>query len=46
MIDYTIASLAETQIMDVFEHNKILKKPEADDKPEYEQEAPTKEEAQ
>ena len=36
MIDYVIASIAETQIMDVFEH--ILKKPEIDDKPEYEQE--------
>lgn len=39
MVDYVIASIAETQIMDVFEHNKILKKPEADDKPEYEQDA-------
>lgn len=37
MIDYSIASVAETQIMDVFEHNKILKKNETDDKPEYEQ---------
>ena len=37
MIDYVIVSVAETQIMDVFEHNKIVKKPEADDKPEYEQ---------
>ena len=37
MIDYVIASVAETQIMDVFEHNKLTKKPEADDKPEYEQ---------
>ena len=39
MIDYVIASVAETQIMDVFEHNKILNKPEAeaDAKPEYEQ---------
>lgn len=44
MIDYTIASVAETQIMDVFEHNKILKKTEQDDKPEYEQDAQTKEE--
>lgn len=44
MIDYVIASIAETQIMDVFEHNKVLKKPEADDKPEYEQEAPAGEE--
>lgn len=37
MIDYVIASIAETQIMDVFEHNQMLKKPEVDDKPEYEQ---------
>lgn len=35
MIDYVIASLAETQIMDVFEHQSA--KPQAkDDKPEYE----------
>lgn len=33
MIDYVIASVAETQLMDVFEY----KKKEADDKPEYEQ---------
>ena len=33
MIDYVIASLSETQIMDVFEHNKIMKH---DDKPEFE----------
>ena len=33
MIDYVIASLAETQVMDVFEHNKIMKR---DDKPEFE----------
>ena len=40
MIDYVIASVAETQIMDVFEHNKInAAKAETDDKPEYEQEA-------
>lgn len=39
MIDYVIASVAETQIMDVFEHNKAIKNPETDDKPEYEQEA-------
>ena len=38
MIDYVISSVAETQIMDVFEHNKIAAKPQADDKPEYEQE--------
>lgn len=40
MIDYVIASVAETQIMDVFEHNKTLgNKTEVDDRPEYEQEA-------
>lgn len=33
MIDYVIASVAETQLMDVFEY----KKKEANDKPEYEQ---------
>lgn len=37
MIDYVIASVAETQIMDVFEHDKILAKPEPNDRPEYEQ---------
>lgn len=36
MTDYVIASLTETSIMDVFEHNKALKKSEVDDKPEYE----------
>ena len=35
MIDYAIAQVAETQIMDVFEHNNSL--PEKDDKPEYEE---------
>ncbi len=33
MIDYTIASVAETQLMDVFEY----KKKEVNDKPEYQQ---------
>ena len=33
MIDYVIASVAETTIMDVFEFSKVDKK---DDKPEYE----------
>lgn len=46
MVDYVIASIAETQIMDVFEHNKILKKPEADDKPEYEEAETATKEAQ
>ncbi len=45
MIDYVIASIAETQIMDVFEHNQMLKKPEVDDKPEYEQNGQKAEEA-
>ena len=33
MIDYVIASVAETTLMDVFEYNKT----KVDDKPEYEQ---------
>ena len=39
MVDYVIAAVAETQIMDVFEHYKIAGqgKTEVDDKPEYEQ---------
>lgn len=37
MVDYVIAAIAETQIMDVFEHHAKGKKEEADDKPEYEQ---------
>ncbi len=45
MIDYVIASIAETQIKDVFEHNQMLKKPEVDDKPEYEQDGQKAEEA-
>lgn len=45
MIDYVIASIAETQIMDVFEHNQMLKKPEVDDRPEYEQDGQKAEEA-
>lgn len=45
MIDYVIASIAETQIMDVFEHNQMLKKPEVNDKPEYEQDGQKAEEA-
>lgn len=46
MIDYVIASIAETQIMDVFEHNKTLKKEEINDVPEYEQDGQNAEEAQ
>ncbi len=47
MIDYAIASVAETQIMDVFEHNAIKKQAAntANDKPEYEQ-ADTEKEAE
>lgn len=37
MIDYVIASVVETQIMDVFEHHATLKKDSVDDKPEYEE---------
>ena len=36
MIDYSIASITEAMIMDVFEHSKALKKKEKEDKPEYE----------
>ena len=38
MNDYAIASLAETMIMDVFEHNAQPKPQAHDDKPEYEAE--------
>jgi hypothetical protein len=34
MIDYVIASVAETQIMDVYEYGKDK---QTDEKPEYEQ---------
>ncbi len=44
MIDYVIASISETQIMDVFEHNKISAKEEVNDKPEYEEQQASKEE--
>lgn len=36
MIDYTISSIAETAIVDVFEH-KVAAGAKADDKPEYEE---------
>lgn len=36
MIDYSIASVNETMMMDVFEYGKTK---EVNDKPEYEQEA-------
>lgn len=35
-MDYMIANISETKIMDVYEHNAPLKKEEPDDKPEYE----------
>lgn len=35
-IDYMIANISETKIMDVYEHNATLKKEERDDRPEYE----------
>lgn len=37
MIDYVIAAVTETKIMDVFEH-QLKSKEEKNDKPEYEQE--------
>lgn len=40
-IDYVIANISETKIMDVYEHNAPLKKDEADDKPEYETQTTT-----
>ena len=36
MIDYVIANISETRIMDVFEH-RAATKPETNDKPEYEE---------
>ena len=35
-IDYIIVNIAETKIMDVFEHNAPVKKEEKNDKPEFE----------
>ena len=35
-IDYIIANISETKIMDVFEHNAPVKKEEKNDKPEFE----------
>lgn len=35
-IDYVIANISETKIMDVYEHNAPLKRSEPEDKPEYE----------
>jgi len=36
MIDYVIANISETKIMDVYEHNAHTDKAQPDDKPEYE----------
>ena len=36
MVDYVIANIAETNIMDVYEHQAKTKKEEVNDKPEYE----------
>lgn len=36
-IDYVVANISETKIMDVYEHNAPAGKPAAGDKPEYEQ---------
>ena len=36
MFDYVIANMAETKIMDVYEHQAKTKKEEVNDKPEYE----------
>jgi hypothetical protein len=38
MIDYIIASIVETQIMDVYEHSAITTKKLVDERPEYEEE--------
>jgi len=37
MIDYVIANISETKIMDVYEHQASTKQDKANDKPEYEQ---------
>ena len=36
MVDYVIANMSETKIMDVYEHHAKTKKEEVNDKPEYE----------
>lgn len=36
MVDYVIANIAETKIMDVYEHQAKTKNEEVNDKPEYE----------
>ena len=37
LIDYVIANISETKIMDVYEHNTSLKQDKASEEPEYEQ---------
>lgn len=44
MVDYVIANIAETKIMDVYEHQAKTKKDEVNDKPEYEAAEDTKNE--
>lgn len=44
-IDYVIANIAETKVMDVYEHNAPMKKEELNDRPEYEAQDAPKEEA-
>lgn len=46
MIDYVIANIAETKIMDVYEHKAQTQKAEPDDKPEYEAAAEGKKEGE
>lgn len=42
-IDYVIANISETKVMDVYEHNAPAKKEEANDKPEFEAKEPKEE---
>jgi hypothetical protein len=37
MIDYVIAGVSETKVMDVYEHKAATPKEETNDKPEYEE---------
>lgn len=36
MIDYEVAAISDTKIFDVFEHENKVRRPEPDDRPEYE----------
>lgn len=40
MIDYVIASITETQIMDVFEHSSVVTQKTVNERPEYEEAEP------